>query len=46
MINILCVTCLFYFFFIIFLNKTEGQTLGMETRVSLFFGMEGVIICE
>ena len=42
MINTLCVTCLFNFFHI-FLNKTDGQTLGTETSVCLFFfGTEGV----
>ena len=41
MINILCVTYLFNFF-IIFLNKMNGQMLDTETRVCLFFGTEGV----
>jgi hypothetical protein len=44
MINTLCVTYLFNFF-IIFLNKTNGQTLDTETRVCLFFfGTEGVLV--
>ena len=36
MINILCVTCLFNFFYI-FLNKTDGQMLDTEIRVCIFF---------
>ena len=44
MINTLCVTSLFDFFHY-FLNKTDGQTLGTEIRVCLFFGTEGVGGC-
>ena len=36
MINISCVTCLFNFFSYFF-KKTDGQTLGMETKVCFFW---------
>jgi hypothetical protein len=40
MINTLYVTYLFNFF-IIFLNKTDGQTLDTKTRVYFFFFWDG-----
>lgn len=43
MINILCVTCLFIFF-IIFLNKTNNQTLN--TKTSVFFVQRGIAPLE
>jgi hypothetical protein len=46
MINILCVTYLFNFL-ILFLNKTDGQTLDTEIRVCLFFlRTEGVLLTQ
>ena len=41
MINTLC-DLSFFIFFIIFLNKTDGQTLDTETQGLSFFGTEGV----
>ena len=45
MINILYVTCLFIFF-IIFLNKTDDQMLGTETRVCLFLEYATSVACH